>query len=226
VQAQIPVSETAIRDTMAAVFRQPAFARERPSWFAAQMDRFWTWLGNVLRSIFGPLLRSRETNPLMFWILVTILALIFLAIVGRLAYVSYLRRTQGIDARAFSGGPGGSARGGDPRLLAQQLAAQGNFTDAAHALYMALLEALGRRGLVRLHSSKTVGDYVRELRSRSSAIYTRFRDFARLYEVVVYGTGYCDRERYERLHALALPIVEEQAVGGRTAAGSRVAGSR
>ena len=222
-QAQIPVSETAIRDTMAAVFRQPAFARERPSWIAAQVDRFWTWLGNVLRTIFGPLFRSRETNPLMFWILVTILALIFLAIVGRLAYVSYLRRTQGIDARAFSGGPGGSARGGDPRMLAQQLAAQGNFTDAAHALYLALLEAVARRGLVKLHPSKTVGDYVRELRPRSASFFARFRDFARAYEVVVYGTGYCDRERYERLQSLAVPILdgerqqalERQAVVGR-----------
>jgi hypothetical protein len=215
VQAQIPVPETAIRDTMAAVFRQPGFARERPSWIAAQMDRFWTWLGNVLRSIFGPLFRSRETNPMMFWILVTIIALIVLAIVARLGYVSYLRRKQGIGARAFLGGAGGAARGGDPRLLAQQLAAQGNFTDAAHALYLALLEAVARRGLVRLHSSKTAGDYVRELRARSSAVFTRFRDFARAYEVVVYGTGYCDRERYERLQALALPILEEQAVGGR-----------
>ena len=208
---------------MAAVFRQAAFARERPSWIGAQLDRFWTWLGNVLRSIFGPLLRSRETNPLMFWILVTIIGLIVLAIIVRLAYVSYLRRRQGIDARAFAGRAGGPARGGDPRLLAQQLAAQGNFTDAAHALYMALLESIARRGLVRLHSSKTVGDFVRELRARSSAIYARFRDFARLYEVVVYGTGHCDRERYERLHALALPILdgerevagERQAVGGR-----------
>jgi hypothetical protein len=214
VQAQIPVSETAIRDTMAAVFRQPAFARERPSWFAAQMDRFWTWLGNVLRSIFRPLFHSRETNPLMFWILVTIIALVFLAIVARLGYVSYLRRTQGIDARAFTAGAGGPARGGDPRMLAQQLAAQGNFTGAAHALYMALLEAVARRGLIKLHASKTVGDYVRELRARSSAIFTRFRDFARAYEVVVYGTGFCDRERYERLHALALPLLEEQAIGG------------
>jgi Domain of unknown function (DUF4129) len=222
VQAQIPVSETAIRDTMAAVFRQPAFARERPSWIGAQMDRFWTWLGNVLRSIFRPLLQSRETNPLMFWILVTIIGLIVLAIIIRLGYVSYLRRTQGIDARAFSGGAGGPARGGDPRLLARQLATQGNFTDAAHALYMALLESIARRGLVRLHSSKTVGDYVRELRGRSSAIYARFREFARLYEVVVYGTGYCDRERYERLHALALPILDgEREAGERHAVGGR-----
>ena len=223
--AQIPVPETAIRDTMAAVFRQPGFARERPSWIAAQVDRFWTWLGNVLRSIFGPLFRSRETNPLLFWILVAIIALVFLAIVARLGYVSYLRRAQGIDARAFAGGGGLQARGGDPRLLAQQLAARGNFTDAAHALYMALLEAVARRGLIKLHPSKTVGDYVRELRGRSSAIYARFRDFARAYEVVVYGTGYGDRERYERLYALARPIldeqpgerqaVERQAVGGR-----------
>jgi hypothetical protein len=207
VQAQLPVPETAIRDTMAAVFRQTAFARERPSWIAVQMDRFWSWVGDVLRSIFGPLFRSHESNPVLFWVMVTIIALIVLAIIGRLAYVSYLRRMRGIDARAFGGGSSASLGSGDPRTLAQQLAAQGNFTDAAHALYLALLEAIARRGLVRLHPSKTVGDYVRELRARSAAIFARFREFARAYEVVVYGTGYCDRERYERLHSLALPIL-------------------
>jgi hypothetical protein len=207
VQAQIPVPEAAVRDTMAAVFRQAGFARERPSWIAAQMDRFWEWLYNVLRAIFRPLLRSRDSNPVLFWVFITIIALIFVAIIARLAYVSYLRRTRGIDARPFArGGP--SYRGsGDPWTLAQQLAAQGNFTDAAHALYLALLESVSRRGLVRLHPSKTLGDYVRELRARSSAIFSRFREFARAYEVVVYGTGYCDQERYERLQSLALPIL-------------------
>lgn len=192
---------------MAAVFRQSAFARQRPSWIAVQMDRFWTWVFDVLRSIFGPLFRSRESNPALFWVFVTVMGLLFLAIVGRLAYVSYLRRTRGIGARAFAGGVGLGGRGGDPWTLAQQLAGQGNFTDAAHALYLALLESVGRRGLVRLHPSKTAGDYVRELRARSSAIFSRFRDFARAYEVVVYGTGFCDRERYERLQSLALPIM-------------------
>ena len=206
-QAQIPVPETAIRDTMAAVFRQAAFARERPSWIATQMNRFWDWLFNVLRSIFGPLFRSRESNPLLFWVVVSIIGAIAVAIIARLAYVSYLRRQRGIGARAFGGATSSGMRGGDPWLLAQQLAAQGNFTDAAHALYLALLESVSRRGLVKLHPSKTVGDYVRELRARSSALFSRFREFARAYEVVVYGTGFCDRERYERLQSLARPIL-------------------
>lgn len=206
-QATIPVPETAVRDTMAAVFRQAAFARERPSWFAAQMDRFWQWLFDVLRAIFRPLFRSRESNPVLFWVFVSIIAVIALGILSRLAYVSYLRRTRGIGARAFASGTSTGKRASDPWTLAQALASQGNFTDAAHALYLALLEAVARRGLVKLHPSKTVGDYVRELRARSAAVFARFRDFARAYEVVVYGTGVCDQERYERLRSLALPLL-------------------
>jgi Domain of unknown function (DUF4129) len=92
---------------------------------------------------------------------------------------------------------------GDPWALAQRLATAGNYTDAAHALYQGLLLALARRDHLRLHESKTVGDYARELRSRSSQRFTPFRDFARTYEVVVYGLGTCDRERYDRLQRLA-----------------------
>jgi hypothetical protein len=83
------------------------------------------------------------------------------------------------------------------------LAAAGQYTDAAHALYAALLEGVARREQLRLHPSKTAGDYLRELRRRSSQLVPTFRDFARLYEVVVYGLGSCDRDRYERLYVLA-----------------------
>jgi hypothetical protein len=44
---------------------------------------------------------------------------------------------------------------------------------------------------------------VRELRNRSSSIFTLFRDFARSYETVIYGIGACDAERYHKLYALA-----------------------
>jgi hypothetical protein len=132
---------------------------------------------------------------------------ILLGVIARLAWVSYLRRTQGMGARPeLRGAPAISQ--GDPWLAAQQQAASGDFTSAAHSLYLALLTAIARRGLVRIHPSKTVGDYVRELRARSASVFTRFRDFARAYETVVYGTGVCDRERYETLQRLALPIVQ------------------
>jgi hypothetical protein len=53
-----------------------------------------------------------------------------------------------------------------------------------------------------------VGDYVRELRGRSSTLLDRFRAFARSYEVVVYGVGTCDQERYEQLRLLATDILQ------------------
>ena len=201
------IPEQAIRDTMEAVFRQPGFVRQRPSWLSSLADRFWQWFWDLLRSIFGPLFESRTHNPALFWTMVVLFVLIVGGIITRLAWVSWQRRQRGIDARPAFPAAGAPRFAGDPWTVAQRLAAEGNYTDAAHALYVALLEATARRGGVKLHPSKTAGDYVRELRQRSSALFSRFRDFARAYEYVVYGTGYCDRERYERLHALALPIV-------------------
>ena len=87
------------------------------------------------------------------------------------------------------------------------LAARGDYTAAAHALYAALLDAGARQDQIKIHPSKTAGDYVREVRRISSPIFPGFRDFARAYEFVIYGLGVCDRERYERLLSIALPIV-------------------
>lgn len=202
-QQRLPVSETAIRDTMAAVFRQGAFARRQPSWIARKITQFFEWLWDLLSRLGD----TRTSSPAFFWTVMTIIIVIAVAITARLAWVSYRRRNQGIGAREAPAGPGGVALA-DPWTLAQQHAARGDFTAAAHSLYLALLNAIARRGLIRLHPSKTVGDYVRELRSRSAAVFTRFRDFARAYETVVYGTGVCDQERYEKLQRLALPIVQ------------------
>jgi len=203
VQHRLPVSETAIRDTMAAVFRQAAFVKRQPSWLARKIAEFFEWLGDLLSQLGG----TRSSNPKVFWTVTAIIIAIAVAIIARLAWVSYRRRGQGIAARPAPTGPAGATQG-DPWSAAQHYAARGDFTAAAHSLYLALLNAIARRGLVRLHPSKTVGDYVRELRMRSATVFTRFRDFARAYETVVYGTGVCDQERYETLQRLALPIVQ------------------
>lgn len=202
-QHRLPVSETAIRDTMAAVFRQAAFVKRQPSWIARKFAEFIGWLLDLL----GRFGHTRTASPVVFWSVIAIVLAVAIAIIGRLSWVSYLRRTQGIAARPELRG-GVSTGQGDPWTAAQRYAAQGDFTSAAHSLYLALLNAIARRGLIRLHPSKTVGDYVRELRARSATVFTRFRDFARAYETVVYGTGVCDRERYETLQRLALPLVQ------------------
>ena len=202
-QQRLPVSETAIRDTMAAVFRQAAFVKRQPSWLARKVSQFFGWLSDLL----GQFGHTRTSSPVVFWSVIAVVIAVAIAIIARLSWVSYLRRTQGIAARADLGG-GAVIGQGDPWIAAQHHAARGDFTAAAHSLYLALLHAIARRGLVRLHPSKTVGDYVRELRARSATVFTRFRDFARAYETVVYGTGVCDQERYETLQRLALPIVQ------------------
>ncbi len=97
---------------------------------------------------------------------------------------------------------------------AEELASRGMFTEAAHALYAALLVTASQCGYIRLHHSKTIGDYVRELRRRGSSMFGRFREFSRTYELVIYGLGECDRERYERLLALALPMVQPAVESG------------
>jgi hypothetical protein len=161
--------------------------------------------------LLAPVGDAAGQSPLVKGLLLVILTTIVGLVVGRIAHALYARRDRG--ARGWRGGlaPARSRGGRDPWVIAQEAAARGDFTAAAHALYQALLEAVARRGEVRLHESKTLGDYVRELRARSSALFGRFRDFARAYEVVIYGIGVCDRERFERLRALALPVIRPDA---------------
>ena len=189
---------------MRAVFRQAAYVKRQPSWLGRLIERVLDWIGEQLSHAVA----LRRGSPYAFWTVVIVAIIIAVAIAGRLAFVSYMRRKRGIGARHASSGGAPVGFGRDPWSTPQQHAANGDFTAAAHALYAALLATIARRGLVRLHPSKTAGDYARELRGRSASGFTLFRDFARAYDVVVYGTGVCDRERWERLQQLALPIVQ------------------
>lgn len=186
------VPKSAVRDTIAAVFAQRAYDR---SLRQSLLDRLLADLFELLGRLFQAVGRSPATRP------ITIAALVLLAALAVARIIIMVRSARlggvGDGPRRFLG------RKIDPWTEAQRLAGAGRYTDAAHALYAALLQAVAQREDIGLHPSKTVGDYLRELRRRSSALMPSFRDFARLYEVVVYGWGVCDQERYERLHALA-----------------------
>jgi hypothetical protein len=198
---QLP--DSTIRHTVDAVFRQRVFNRyslwqKLVGWLAEAWGR--------VMELLDPLFSTLRHSPPLFWAVIGVLAAILVAIIGRAVYLWNVRRAGWAEAPSHGGAPH-LRYGRDPWLAAQELAARGEFTEAAHALYAALLESAARQQQLRLHPSKTLGDYVRELRGRSSALFTRFRDFARSYEVVIYGIGHCDQERYQRLHALAVPIV-------------------
>lgn len=194
------VSDAAVRDTLTAVFTSPEFtgiARE------TVLSRILYWIGNFFRE----LARLTGGSRLLYYAVLIATAGLIIAIIARAIYVA---KARGAFARGRGGRLGGtSARDADdPWSMAQRLAAEGDYTGAAHALYGAILLSASQSGLVRLHQAKTIGDYVREMRSRASATLLQpFREFARAYEYIVYGVGECDRTRYERLHGLATRIL-------------------
>lgn len=198
----LQVPDSAIARATHAVFLDPAYGhatlRQRAwSFLSELLHRVLSWLG----SLFGAL---RDSSPAV-WVAIALAAALFLAV---LAGVVIEWRERRLDAaRARQAERATAVRWDDPWRASQDLAARGDFTQAAHALYAALLDSAARRQQVRLHPSKTVGDYARELRMRSSALLERFRAFAGVYEVVVYGLGQCDAARYQRLLELAGPAV-------------------
>lgn len=197
------VPEPAVRDAVARAFHghtgAPLSLRERLfAWLYEMWLRFWSWLGLGERSGAMP-------RPLQILVLAIVIAAVVAAI-GRVWWV-WRMRPAGVSPAGLGGSRWG--RGVDPWAEAQALAAAGDYTAAAHALYATLLEYAARGQQVRLHPSKTLGDYARELRSRQSRLAPGFRAFAGDYESVIYGDQQCDADRYGRLFALAAPMLRD-----------------
>jgi uncharacterized protein DUF4129 len=190
-------SRTAIHDTVAAIVRHEGYRR---SLRESLLERFFGWLGQMFEWLNQSLKGTRYGKGIAIGMAV-VLALL---IIGRLAYAARLRSESERYRRSERGG---AASTSDAWSEAEQLAAEGRFTEAAHALYRATLALLARRAHLRLHPSKTTGDYVRELRARSSPAYSGFRQFGRRYDSVIYGHGSCDAESYASLLADATGLL-------------------
>jgi hypothetical protein len=196
------IPESRIWSAVDSVFRSAAYNR------ASLWERFWEWVGRMLRDFFSwiaPAFSALRRSPPLFWAVLILLALLVAVVIARWIYL-WRART----ALRIAGAPWdrhGEFPRGDAWSAAQQLAARGDYTAAAHALYAALLDAGARRRQLELHPSKTTGDYVREVKRGASPIFPSLRDFARAYEFVIYGLGECDRDRYERLLSIARPVV-------------------
>lgn len=195
--SQLP--DTAVRDTLAAVFDARAFDRSlrETAW-----NRLTTWFSEMI----DRLTSAVGSSPVAYWAARVLLVLLVAAILARLAFVAWARWQARDPSRAAARARRGIGR--DPWEGAQAAAAAGRYTEAAHLLYVALLAALAGRERLRLHPSKTAGDYARELRGRASPAFAPFREFATGYETVVYDLQHCDRERFEQLRTLALPLLE------------------
>lgn len=180
-----------VRETLAAVFQQGVYHRplRRSLW-----QYIVGWWHDMMRALFGAM---REI-PWAQWAVIGAAVLVILLVIAR---VLFLRRARdpGTAGRLSQQ----SSQAADPWTVARKHAAAGRYLDAAHALYLAMLESVASRDRLSLDPAKTVGDYARELRAASSARLPGFREFARAYEPVVWGSRDCSKERYEALEAIA-----------------------
>jgi hypothetical protein len=189
------IAQETIADTVAAVFSEAEFNPRRGLF---GLPSLWWWTKYLDFSL---------DKRVAWWLGTGIVVILLLAAVG----IAVRRHLHAQGRGAASGDlTRGGVRGQDAWTAAQELAAAGDFTGAAHALYVALLGSLAKRDLLRLHPSKTIGDYLRELRRRPSAPAQTMVEFARTYELVAYGLRPCDADRYDRLRTLAARMIEHR----------------
>lgn len=185
----------AVHDTVEAVVRSPAFRRSLQNTLAERLLR---WLGEW----FSRLSRYLEGAPSARTIALGVAAALVLMVVLRLVMAARARESGG--PTTSRGRRAGAAD--DAWAEADRLMAAGRLEEAAHALYRGVLAGLARGERLRLHPSKTSGDYARELRGRGSSSYAAFRAFVRRFDVAVYGHGGCTPAALHELRELAEPF--------------------
>jgi hypothetical protein len=186
----------AIHDTVAAVARQPVFQRALGD---SVWRQFWRWFGHVVSGLFDFFRDSHAGRTLVVASFALLLVLIIVRVwMGERALFEIAPRGDADRTHAA---------GADAWLEAERLAAAGDFTQAAHALFAALLAACASRGELRLHPSKTTGDYARELRHRGVASQRGFQTFRSRYDRIIYGARECTATDYSALLGDAGPLL-------------------
>ncbi len=181
-----------IHDTVAAIVRQPAYTVPVRQTLLGRVLKF---IGDEFRDLIQLLGGSQNARL----VVIIAVALSVLAIAGRIVVGQRLelrRRTAGSLQIV------GSTRR-DYWVLAAEMEERGDFIAASHALYLAVLEALARSGGVTFHPSKTVGDYVRDLKQRRSESLEAFRQFGLRFERDVFGAQPPNATTYRQLSELA-----------------------
>lgn len=181
-------SDSAIRDTIAAIARDPAYQRDiGQSIMGRAMRWFWTQVDRLMDAVHG-LPHGRV-------IALGVVALLVSLVVARMLIgVRAEQRTRGRSARTHL-----QLSRNVSLADAERLAQEGNYTAAAHTLFASVLLAGGARGEFKVHPSKTTGDYARELRRRQGAWLRPFQSFRSRYDRVIYGDMRCTAEDYQAL---------------------------
>jgi uncharacterized protein DUF4129 len=189
---------SAVHDTLAAIMRQGAYQRAQTRSFA---DRIMSWIAEQLQWLFAGVraIPGGKYIALIAAILLVVVVIARLILGARGDDEEFARARASRQAKVYT----------DPWREAERAAAEGRFTDAAHALNAAVIQRVTRRERLRFHTSKTHGDYARELRATHSSAYGPFREFGRLYDRVIYGRGECDGPTYATLLERAYPLLAQ-----------------
>ncbi len=192
-------SAAAIRDTIAAIANTSEYQRELTSSIASRALR---WLGDLLETLFTTVRGAPYGREITIGVVALVVALVAARIV-----IGVRAERALVAARAPR-----KASVADITALAdaERLAQAGDFTAAAHALFTALLRACAARGEIRLHPSKTTGDYARELRRRNTPSRHVFQSFRSRYDRVIYGNRECSAGDYAALSADARQLLDKE----------------
>ena len=165
------------------------------------LTRFLDWASDLLRELFERATEQRGTSI----IALSVIGVLILSAVARALILARARRLAATQTE--------SEQTAEALLAeARALALQGAYAAGAHRLYAAVVARLVETGRARRHPSKTIGDYARDLRKRDDPLVQEYLGFARQYEVVAYGDGACDADRFRRLETLAAPLVAAVAI--------------
>lgn len=203
-QAPAPWPAAAVQDSIDRLVEQVAYQRDLATSLG---ERILAWLVRLMVRLIEGAAEMIGRREVIYVVLSVLLGLLVLRLVlelrGEFAGAGTARARRG------------AIRAANPWSEAERLAAAGRFTDAAHALLAALLGGLGARGEVRLHASKTAGDYARELRRRRAPSAPAFQRFRAHYDLAVYGGADVSADQYAHLREAAAPLVAERAADPR-----------
>jgi len=192
-------TERAVHDTVAAVAQQAQFQR-------TLSDTLWRKFWRAFTRAIGEFFDLFQDSPVGRNVVLVLFGVLLVLIVARI-WMS--ERAQAV-ARTGGDSDVARARGADAWAEAERLAAAGLYTAAAHSLFAALLAACAARGELRLHPSKTTGDYARELRRRDAASQRGFQLFRSRYDRIIYGELECSASDYALLLGDARPLLARE----------------
>lgn len=197
-------SSTAVHDTVSAIVRQTVFQQRLGRSLA---ERFWAWFWDQIAALFNTVAGTPTARTITLFAA----ALLVGALIVRFAYSTRFERRLPRDIKR---GTDFGARSLPTLDKARRLAREARYAEAMHVLYAALLDALAQRRLIRLHSSKTSGDFARELYARGHPAHDPFRSFARRFDRLFYGYDSCDATSFDALWGDADRVLRSAAQSG------------